>query len=336
MAGRLRSQATNSDGGIFLTIERPRGLSSSPPELFQAGGGWAVGPAPVCPCARFCARVCVRSHPARLPHRKCRFPREIPRSVTRNSSTPRPMTEARLLLLPGCGPHPGQSAAARSDFHYGLMLAAPTEQHQSLRSGGLCQFQQLPPTTHRTHDPCPAHSGFTNQLRRCPTHAIISWFKFLRPPPRERVCTPARLRASTGAGVASHSGNPSVFPFRPVAFRGEKITRGGGRAVLPPIPQNFPDLGGGCCKPLACPAHTQGHGAPAPVRPKLRRVASKSDPQQRGSGARVCVRAVGIVLYPHDWAAASLRAFFSMGVASRMHNGQRPPWALGSADRFWV
>ena len=67
------------------------------------------------------------------------------------------------------------------------MLAAPAEQHQPLRSGGLCQFQQLPPPTHRTHDPCPSHGGFTNQLCRCPTHAIISWFKFLRPPPPGRV-----------------------------------------------------------------------------------------------------------------------------------------------------
>lgn len=131
------------------------------------------------------------------------------------------------------------------------------------------------------------------------------------------------------------SSNPSVFPFRPVAFRGEKITRGGGRTVLPLTPQNFPGLGGGCCKPLACPAHTQGHGAPAPVRPRLRRVASKSDPQQRGSGARVCVSCRDCPV-PTRLSHGKFTCVFSMGVASRMHNGQRPPWALGSADRFWV
>ena len=59
------------------------------------------------------------------------------------------------------------------DFHHALMLAVPAEQHQSLRPGCLCQPQQLPPPAHRAHDPRSAHGCFTNQLRRCFTHAII-------------------------------------------------------------------------------------------------------------------------------------------------------------------
>ena len=208
VAGRFQSQATNSDGGIFLTIERPRGLASSPPELFQAGGGWAVGPAPMCPCARSCARVCVRSHPARLPHRKCRFPREIPRSV--------------CFSVPPCR------------FPWG-------KNHARRRPHGL--------------------TPYSPKLSR----------------PRGRVLQAFGLScAHTGAWRA--------------------------RARAPKAP--------------ACGVHVR---PPAAWQRGARVCASRRDcpvPTRLGRGKFTCV--------------------FSMGVASRMHNGQRPPWALGSADRFLV
>lgn len=77
----------------------------------------------------------------------------------------------RLRL--GFRPHPGQSTAARPDLYHTFMLAVPAEQYQPLRPGFRCQPQQFPTPTRRAHDPRCTRCGFTNQLLRCLTHAII-------------------------------------------------------------------------------------------------------------------------------------------------------------------
>lgn len=116
------------------------------------------------------------------------FSREISRSVARISSTPGPMTEARLRASPRLPPTPWadcrRPARFPPRFHaYTAGRTAPAPAPWWPPSVSAASPADTPGT-----DPRPAHGSFTNQLRRCLAHNIISWFNFSRPPPPVRVC----------------------------------------------------------------------------------------------------------------------------------------------------